>query len=145
MSINDFERLIEAKIIDRGFHYYEQDQVEDLEQTDRGEFSAAVVGSERYSVYIRFNPQFDIVEHSCSCPYDWGDYCKHKVAVLYYIKDSEMYLQAPEKMGKISVIRKELTRYSREELESLLLDLAKRNRAFADELLGYFGFDEWER
>jgi len=142
MNISNFEQHIETKIIDRGFDYYEQDQVEGLEQVDAGEFSATVLGSEYYSVYIQLDNKFDIVRQTCSCPYDWGDYCKHAVAVLYYIKDSEMHLQPINKSSKFSVLRRDLSKMSKKELNAMLLDMAKRNRDFADELLLYLGHDD---
>ena len=142
MNINNFEELIERKIIDRGFSYYENDYVEDFEQVEKGEFSAIVEGSERYFVLIKLNESLEIRDHSCNCPYDWGEYCKHEVAVLFYIKDSEAYKKGPDRTGKIGIIKGE--KYNYQELKDLIIDLAKRNGEIRNELLWYFGYEEEE-
>lgn len=51
MNIKTFEQEIEQKILGRGFHYYEQDYINDLEQVEKGEFCATVSGSEVF-LYI---------------------------------------------------------------------------------------------
>ncbi len=66
---------------DRGVDYYHAGTVESA--TVRGnQLFAAVQGSEwdPYQVGITFSGN-DFTA-SCTCPYDWGGYCKHVVAAL---------------------------------------------------------------
>ncbi len=163
MTIDSFEKGIEQKIIDRGFHYYENDYIEGFESLGNKEFSATVVGSEEYSVFIKLGYKNTIIEHSCDCPYDWGNYCKHEVAVLYYIRDGEAYNDIaifgnriilivlyyirdgeayndePSLSGTIHKIQKELSQYSKAELENLVLGLAKRDGKLRKKILWELG------
>jgi len=82
MNFPAFEVEIERKILDRGFDYYENKNVIEVENLGNGEFSALVEGSEDYEVFVQIS-EGKVIEHSCDCPYDWGDVCKHVVAVLY--------------------------------------------------------------
>ena len=71
---------------DRGVDYYHAGTVESA--TIRGnQLFAAVQGSEwdPYQVGITFSGT-DFTA-SCTCPYDWGGYCKHVVAVLLTASD----------------------------------------------------------
>jgi uncharacterized Zn finger protein len=67
---------------DKGYHYYQQGYVHAV--VVRGnQIQADVAGSsyQPYHVEIEFSDS-DIESADCSCPYDWGGYCKHIVAVL---------------------------------------------------------------
>ena len=66
----------------RGREYYEEGAV--LSATRRGErLMARVQGSEYlpYRVQITLEPAA-LARATCTCPYDWGGYCKHLVAAL---------------------------------------------------------------
>ena len=52
------------------------------------------------------------VDANCSCPYDWGGYCKHIVAVLL------AYLHEPEKVTE------------RPSVDELLADLGRDDRSY---------------
>ena len=140
MNLDNFEDIIEAKIVDRGFSYYEQDQITELEQVIRGEFCAIVIGTEEYSVYIKLNEEQKVIEHSCDCPYDWGEVCKHEVAVLYYIRDSELYKQRIEK-GSIQTITEDLNKLNKNELIEIIVELSKRKRLIRQEVLWELGYE----
>ncbi len=88
MTLKNFESEVEPKIVERGRSYYRDDDVKRLEKVGGGEFSAIVFGTEKYTVYIKLNDE-TIVEHECDCPYDFGDVCKHKVAVFYAIRNGK--------------------------------------------------------
>ena len=84
------EAAIRAKVTeqsyDRGVDYYHTGTVESA--TLRGnQLFAAVQGSEwdPYQVGITFSGA-DFTA-ACTCPYDWGGYCKHVVAALLTVGD----------------------------------------------------------
>jgi len=129
LNLKNFERIVESKIVDRGFEYYEYDNVVSIEHVDEFEFCAVVLGSMEYVVYVRLNDDLDVLEHSCDCPYDWGDVCKHKVAVFYYIKDAELY-DEPVNKEAFKDIMKRLKRYDKDELFTLFMRIVKRNEKF---------------
>ncbi len=71
----------------RGRSYFDDGAVSDLIQ--RGDrLTAEVEGSEfaPYEVSIRLHDD-GVAEARCSCPHDWGGYCKHIVAVLLKFAD----------------------------------------------------------
>lgn len=84
------EAAIRAKVTEqsygRGVDYYRSGTVESA--TLRGnQLFAAVQGSEwePYQVGVTFTG--DDFTASCTCPYDWGGYCKHVVATVLAVMD----------------------------------------------------------
>lgn len=86
MNLNNFHKYISQKIYERGEGYYEYDSISNVEHDYPDTWTAEVEGSDLYSVEIELNDN-EIVSWKCNCPYDYGDICKHVVAVLLYIKD----------------------------------------------------------
>jgi uncharacterized Zn finger protein len=110
----------------RGKEYYRQGAVSSL--VVRGQtLIAEVEGSELYDVQIEFNAN-TILEAECSCPYDWGGWCKHIVAALLKAKyDLESIEQRPS-------LESLLESQSREELLDLLIRLGKQDPALVVEI-----------
>ena len=140
MNLNNFENQIEPKIIDRGFNYFEQESIEEFEEIDENEYSALVLGSDEYSVYIKLNDALEIIDHDCDCPYDWGEFCKHEVAVLYHLKYSKPF-EKPFEVGTIGKISKELNQLKKNEIVAIIVELSKRNRNFRNKLMWELGFE----
>ena len=86
MNLKDFEEHINPDIVERGYDYYENGLVSDLENTEPGLWIAYVFGSERYTVTVNTHRSI-IKDWECDCPYDWGPVCKHVVAVFYAIAE----------------------------------------------------------
>jgi len=87
MNLNNFHKQISHKIYERGEEYYKSGMVDNVEHDYPDTWMAEVEGSDFYSVEIKLNSD-EIVSWYCDCPYDYGDICKHVVAVLLYIKDN---------------------------------------------------------
>ena len=132
-----FESSIEKKILDRGFDYYEQKNVEDVDVLGNGEFSVIVEGTDDYEVFVKIENE-KVIDYSCTCPYDYGDVCKHIVAVLYYIRDAEMH-----KEEYFSTIEDELIEVMKsipaKELYTYIINYAKRHREFREDFFEEFG------
>jgi uncharacterized Zn finger protein len=45
-----------------------------------------VDGSEIYEVEVRLDEDGEILDIAYDCPYDWGEICKHQVAVLLAVR-----------------------------------------------------------
>lgn len=86
ITIDNFENFVEPKIIKRGLEYYKNKFVENFNKIAKGHYIAQVSGTDDYEVEMQMEEN-EIVTHFCSCPYDYGEFCKHKVAVLYTILD----------------------------------------------------------
>src|ERR1700688_2209815 len=81
--------LTSAESFARGRSYFDDGAVSDLLQ--RGDrLTAEVEGSEfePYQVSIRLHDG-GVADAHCTCPYDWGGYCKHIVAVLLKFADEK--------------------------------------------------------
>ena len=86
VRIDNFEHEVESVIVQRGRRYYRSGAVTKCTEED-GEVRAEVQGSENYRVRMEIDDDGTIGSHRCSCPYDYGEFCKHEVAVLYYLRD----------------------------------------------------------
>lgn len=137
MTLENFESVVEKKIVNRGFDYYEQDCIETVEQIDEGEFCAEVAGSSLYDVYVCIKNR-EIIEHSCTCPYDWGNVCKHVVAVLYHIRDAEILDEKPE-FSVSEQAKTLLKKLSKKELSQFILNYLKKNKGFREDFFENFG------
>ena len=119
-----------AESFRRGENYYRQGAVISLVQ--RGNtLQAEVEGSqyEPYRVHVAFD-EGGITSAACSCPYDWGGWCKHIVATLLACLDD------PEEIEMRPALDELLADLDREELQNLLLHLATRDPYVADEIEG---------
>ncbi|MGB1205038.1 MAG: SWIM zinc finger family protein [Chitinophagales bacterium] len=138
MNLFNFEKEIESKIVKRGRSYFKNHYIQNVLQVTHGRYSAVVSGTKNYSVSVRLNNSLEIVESSCSCPYDWGAYCKHEVAVFYHIKENNT-LSSNTEDSSLRIIKATLKRLKKKEIVDLILDLAERNKDFrenmAEELL----------
>lgn len=130
LTLTNFEGLIEPKIIERGYDYYKRGRIRKVEKTGENEFTAIAFGSDDYEVYVKVEGE-KIVESECDCPYDWGNICKHEVAVYYQIR----YGNFTEVNDKTSEILKNL---SSEDLLRFVSNLLKRDRNFRRKFLREF-------
>lgn len=140
MKLQDFEKHIEEKIVKRGFSYFRDGDINSIERVDKYEFSAVVIGTEEYDVYLKLNGRKEILEHSCSCPYSWGVCCKHEVAVMYYVREEKLYNQ-PLEESTMYKIKEDLKKMSKSELVKLVVDLSKRNNRNRKEVLWELGYE----
>ncbi|MED1557100.1 SWIM zinc finger family protein [Bacillus paramycoides] len=79
--LKDITKWIPKYIIDRGYEYYEEGHVEDVEIHDKKVFAFVTGNAGNYEVIIDLE---DFTESSCECPYE--NYCKHMAAVVYEIQ-----------------------------------------------------------
>lgn len=117
-----------AESFRRGQDYYRNGAVISLAR--RGQtLEAEVEGSqyEPYAVTIEFD-QAGVTSAECSCPYDWGGWCKHIVAVLLTA------LHEPDEVETRSPLADLLASLDRAQLLALITALAKRNPGLADQI-----------
>jgi len=109
-----------AQSIQRGRDYFREGAVEMLVRRGN-ELEADVQGSmlRPYRVWIEFGPQGG-VSASCTCPYDYGGWCKHIVATLL------AYAKQPEVVETRSPLAEKLAELNKAQLQALLLELADR-------------------
>lgn len=109
----------------RGEDYYLQGAV--LSVTRRGgALQAEVAGSDfaPYNVRVYFD-EAGVADATCSCPYEWGGWCKHIVAVLL------AHTREPEEVKELPALEETLSELDRDRLKELLLKLAERDPSLA--------------
>lgn len=77
-----------SAVTSRGRVLYKNEKVyfdDYIEKSDSWKFT--VSGSKDYQVLIKGVDQRDI-QTSCTCPFDWGNICKHAIAALLYVSDN---------------------------------------------------------
>jgi hypothetical protein len=145
VDIQNFDGCVDAAIFERGQKYYRQGRIAELSCED-GVYAALVDGTECYDVMIEMDKAGKIVGHNCSCPYDKGDICKHRVAVMYAIRDDEYPTNEEQKAARERRKPKEKSpnelsikeivgNLSREELKQIVLKQASGNAALRDEIV----------
>jgi uncharacterized Zn finger protein len=112
--------LASEKSFDRGEAYYHDGSVLEPVRQER-ELRAQCQGSdyEPYQVSAMLN-ESGIAETSCTCPYDYGDICKHIVALLL------TYVHEPQSFRSIPPLATLLAGRSREELITLIGEMIKQ-------------------
>lgn len=132
ITLDNFEQIIDSRILERGFEYYKNDAILSIDQIDNGIWEAVISGNDQYETAIHL--QNNIIIHStCSCPYDLSTYCKHKVAVLNFLKYSENAKKpASDKMQRINNI---INSFSPEEVKDNLLEILKFNKTIREDFL----------
>jgi uncharacterized Zn finger protein len=110
----------------RGREYHEQGAVLSIVRRDQ-QLQAEVEGSqyEPYRVQITYDAG-GIAQALCSCPYDWGGWCKHIVATLLAA------LHSPATVEERPSVKTLLAGLEREQLQALLLHLIEQQPALAD-------------
>ena len=78
---------------DRGRQYYLEGMVRSARMS-RGAIEATVSGTSRYTV--RVTGGSGDLECRCTCPYDYGGYCKHIVSVLLHARDNARGMREDE-------------------------------------------------
>ena len=128
---NDIIPKFTEKSFERGVGYYDSGMVERvIRRGDR--LFAEVLGSEwddLYAISIALNGRD--FSASCSCPYDWGGYCKHIAAtMLAFIRDGDDF-----KRGE--PIEDALARLDAERLRALALRMVEAHPDLVDILDGF--------
>jgi uncharacterized Zn finger protein len=112
----------------RGLAYYEDGYVSELVWRD-GDLYAEVLGSsyDAYRVHVSFSGD-DIVDSDCTCPYDWGDDCKHIVAALLAL------MHDAQKVSTRPAISELVAELDRQQLAALVVQLADSDPKIVDEV-----------
>jgi hypothetical protein len=134
LTLQDFEQHIDKTILQRGRQYFKDGYVESLEQID-GEWVAGVSGSDDYAVTVTLDRAGRVTETECDCPYDWGEYCKHQVAVFYALREGKPRWQEKSKGESLASL---LNKQDSAVLASILLEYTKKDKQIKEDLLFRF-------
>ncbi|HLD71891.1 hypothetical protein A3A67_03995 [Candidatus Peribacteria bacterium RIFCSPLOWO2_01_FULL_51_18] len=146
-TLATFDDELNETIVKRGQRYFKGGHVRDLEEIDDGRWRALVEGTEVYETTVTISGGA-ISHHRCNCPYDFGQYCKHEIAVLYAIrertsgdagigKERQSKGGKPQKKGR--TVREQAEeaaqKLSVEELRHLVIEGAMEDQSFRSRLL----------
>jgi hypothetical protein len=146
IPLNEFEQLIDEKILKRGLSYFKGNAITDFSEISTGEYEAIVSGTEEYTVQLEISND-TITEHNCDCPYDIGPVCKHVVAVIFHLQQDELELNQqsiskPRKKKTKSVsqqVKELLKTISHNELIEFVQENSKKDKKFRNYFLASFG------
>lgn len=114
-----FAAYAAPQIVERGRAYYKQGRVISLVWRGTTLF-AEVEGSEELAYLVRCTfEESGSLTASCTCPYDWGGWCKHIVAACLSL------LYQPEMLEERPSLQHLLADLTREQLQTLVLNLAE--------------------
>jgi uncharacterized Zn finger protein len=128
-TIQNFEKQLNAVMLQRGKQYHEEGAVADLEE-NAGRLTAEVEGTETYNLSVTLKNDKEIVAYNCDCPYD-GAICKHVIAVLFEIRDElATRIIVPKKGTKKNQFEDLLLKISADEYRVFIKDYALTNKDF---------------
>lgn len=139
MNLQNFQQLIDEKILERGRDYHLNGRVIELHRSADGEYIFQALGSEDYNVVVKIDEDGTILYSRCDCPYDYGPICKHEVAAFYDL--FERLNNIGFKMEKQTVSSHRLTlsevlqNLSKNELIKIIEDMASEDAVLEERLI----------
>lgn len=146
-SMSDYMEKQSRIIRDRGEKLYNEGKVGKLSQPHTNLFATTVKSatdtSKSYKVSVMFDKNGRLMSHSCTCPYSFGDCCKHIAAVMLAISKTDLgsieikntskkNSKKPVNTSKLGDIIMEL---DEETVRTLLLQYAEGSHELQKELL----------
>ena len=149
IPLDQFEQVIDEKILQRGLTYFKKGHVQELEEISPNTYEAIVEGTEDYTVRLTVENNV-VTEYSCDCPYDLGPVCKHVAAVIFSLQEEELGLtkiKGKTKKAAKSGVKKSksvatqidelMDKASVDELKELIRTEAKKNAMFRNHVLSH--------
>lgn len=133
-TIDKIRGLCTESSFERGLEYFQQGRVTDLKQFGK-RIMATVAGTDDYKVTIHTDTED--IEASCTCPYDWGGYCKHIVATLIALSEDyrKVKRKGEKEEQKIEAI---LNNLFLDELRRFLMAEFEKNPSLREHFTIYF-------
>ena len=133
ITAQKIRELCTAQYFSRGKEYHSDSLVHNLRKKGNT-VKAMVRGADDYRVEINFRR--NNIDASCTCPYDWGGYCKHIVATLLELAEGTP-LDREKKEADQGLTQAKISDLSREELMEFITEELHRNPYLEDNLAIY--------
>ena len=138
MTLKDFEKNINSTILERGYNYFHDGYVSNLDEVETDLWVADVYGNDDYRVEIKTDKK-EIKSWLCDCPYDQGPICKHVVATFYAIAEEiEKLKPKGKKKGKKNKVDEIFSKVTKEELQQFLQLQFRKTRGLKNSLIAHF-------
>lgn len=118
VDIDDIRDLATDASFDRGDRYFQEGRVDIIEASEK-RVMARVEGTRNYTVEVDLEGG---ISATCTCPYDWGGYCKHIVAVLLAMTTDEVKDMMVKGKAELEDLDSILKRTDPDDLREFLLD-----------------------
>ncbi|MCA1318497.1 hypothetical protein LC085_01140 [Bacillus tianshenii] len=142
VNLKNFKNKINQTILQRGYEYFLEGYVVEMESRNEGEYMFQVEGTELYEVLIKINRDLEIFYSDCDCPYDFDDVCKHQVAA-YYVLEEGLENKGSVVASAQPSLRNVLNSLGKEELINIIEELASKEEALEESLIfRYLKLDE---
>ena len=112
--LSQFKKKVPDQIYQRGLRYYNQGRILDYRidysLNNKYQIKGRVRGTANYRVKINVEVIGNSLyfDNSCSCPYDWGNICKHEVALLYrFLKEDYNNIDNEGKFNRLVELSQE--------------------------------------
>lgn len=135
MKIN-FEELFDEKILKRGYNYYLEDFVHEVNKKGSC-YEGLVYGTEIYEVKIEINNNGNVEDMNCDCPYAEENNCKHMAALLYYL-ENDGQVENKKKIRDTDNYDKIIDRIPEDEIKEFVLERLYENYDFQNEFRSHF-------
>lgn len=144
MNLLDFEEKMDETILNRGLDYFQNGHIERIRETGENHYVIQVSGTTDYTVDVTLDPSTnEIMDTSCDCPYDWGDYCKHQAAAFYALRNElTAEVQSPKTPASKRDVGTILADLPKKELVRILLKIANENEEIEKYLLFQYAPEE---
>ena len=137
MTLQHFEEYISDTIVQRGWSYYVNDHVASPQRWTDTRYEFLVTGTQPYQVRIELM-QNQVLETSCTCPYDQEVICKHVAAALFYLRETRTSPGHTEQPPARVKLQELLQQVSKDQLQTFILNKAERDTLFREEFLMTF-------
>ena len=150
IPLDQFEQVIDEKILKRGLSYYKKGLVQQLVEVSPNTYEAVVEGTDDYTVRLTVKNKV-VTEYVCDCPYDQGPVCKHVAAVIFKLQEDQLQLNQKQTKTQSKAtsktatgkkrktiadqINEMLNKASKEELVALIQEEASSNTAFRNRIM----------
>lgn len=130
LTTDDIQEHTAGGSFERGKQYLADGSVQSLKQTDDHTLKAKVQGSDvhPYLVTIQFDAD-DVTGVQCTCPYHGGTWCKHIVAVLLKVLNTD---EVPK--TESAAVDELVADLDREDLVSLIERLVEHDPRLLDQI-----------
>lgn len=135
LSTEQIRDLCTSEVFDRAVNYRNENRIERIDRFDQT-VTAAVQGSQPDPYDVESEIDSDEpgdIDASCTCPYDWGGYCKHIIAVLLELAEGDSDLE-----DEREAVERVLSDAHPAELREFLLDECERDADLRRRLLARF-------
>jgi hypothetical protein len=140
ITIKEIMSLCNKISYERGLEYYKGGRVNKVEFIG-DKLKAIVAGTYNYEVTVKLDKG---IKASCTCPYDWGGYCKHIVATLMLFSENYDKIKKSKIMEE-NRITKVMNNILEEEMKDFLLSEFENNPTLRTHFLTRFSENEKEK